>query len=48
MPFELMKLRLLNAGHSAMAYFSFLAGFEMVDTAMADPLVYKYCRNYMD
>ena len=25
-PFEMMKLRLLNAGHSALAYFSYLIG----------------------
>ena len=48
LPFELMKLRLLNGGHSSLAYFSFLLGHEMVEDAMADPLVSKYVREYMD
>lgn len=48
MPFELMKLRLLNAGHSAMCYFAFLMGHEFVDVGMKDPLVGSFCRKYMD
>jgi mannitol 2-dehydrogenase len=39
LPFELMKLRLLNASHQVIAYFSFLRGHEIVHTAMADPAV---------
>jgi mannitol 2-dehydrogenase len=34
---ELYKLRLLNAGHSAIAYLSALAGITFVDEAMAEP-----------
>ena len=37
-PFELMKLRLLNAAHSAMAYLGYLAGHEFIHQASADPL----------
>lgn len=47
-PFEMMKLRLLNAGHAALAYFSHLIGHKQVELAMADPLVRKFVRNYMD
>jgi len=35
-PYELTKLRLLNAGHSCLAYLASLDGFDLVDTAMAD------------
>jgi mannitol 2-dehydrogenase len=33
-PYEAMKLRLLNAGHSAISYSSYLMGHRYVDTAM--------------
>ncbi|WP_428523152.1 mannitol dehydrogenase family protein [Roseibium sp.] len=36
-PFELMKLRILNGGHAAIAYPSALLGHEAVHQAMADP-----------
>lgn len=36
-PFELMKLRLLNASHSALAYLGYLAGYETIADAMLDP-----------
>ena len=35
-PFEHMKLRLLNASHSALAYLGYLAGYETIAAAMAD------------
>lgn len=38
-PWEAMKLRLLNAAHSALAYLGVPAGFETVDQAIADPLL---------
>ena len=38
-PYELTKLRLLNAGHSCLAYLAALDGFERVDAAMADPVL---------
>ncbi|WP_158746482.1 mannitol dehydrogenase family protein, partial [Acidisphaera sp. L21] len=36
-PFEAMKLRLLNASHSALAYLGYLAGEETIASAMRDP-----------
>jgi len=39
---ELYKLRLLNAGHSAMAYLAALAGITFVDEAMARPEVRRF------
>ncbi len=35
-PFEHMKLRLLNASHSALAYLGYLAGYETIAATMAD------------
>jgi mannitol 2-dehydrogenase len=36
-PYELMKLRLLNAGHQALAYLGCLAGYRLVHEASQDP-----------
>jgi mannitol 2-dehydrogenase len=47
-PYELMKLRLLNAGHQAMAYFGRLCGHELVHEAARDPLLNAFLREYMD
>jgi mannitol 2-dehydrogenase len=47
-PYELMKLRLLNAGHQALAYFAALAGFEFVHEAAQDPLFQAFLLGYMD
>lgn len=41
-PYELTKLRLLNAGHSCLAYLAALDGFERVDEAMADPALRQF------
>ena len=38
-PYELMKLRILNGGHAAIAYPGALLGHHFVHDAMADPLV---------
>jgi fructuronate reductase len=35
-PYENMKLRLLNASHSALAYLGYLAGYETIADAVAD------------
>jgi fructuronate reductase len=35
-PYELMKLRLLNGAHSSLAYLGYLAGYETVSDTMAD------------
>ena len=48
MPYELMKLRLLNAGHQALAYFGYLAGYRFAHEAMADSLIRGFVRAYMD
>ena len=37
-PYELMKLRLLNASHQALAYFGYLCGYRLVHDAAQDPL----------
>jgi mannitol 2-dehydrogenase len=39
---ELYKLRLLNAGHSAIAYLSALAGFTYVDEAVSNPEMHAF------
>ncbi|MCX2725569.1 mannitol dehydrogenase family protein [Roseibium salinum] len=38
-PYELMKLRILNGGHAAIAYPGALLGHHFVHDAMADPLI---------
>ena len=47
-PFELMKLRLLNGAHSSLAYLGYLAGYETVSDAMADPNMAAFIRRLMD
>ncbi len=47
-PFEHMKLRLLNASHSAMAYLGYLAGHETVAETIADPAFARFVRALMD
>ena len=47
-PYELMKLRLLNASHQAMCYFGYLAGHRYAHEAAADPLIASFLRRYMD
>lgn len=42
-----MKLRLLNGAHSALAYLGYLAGFETVADAMADPALAAYVARFM-
>ena len=46
-PYELMKLRLLNAGHQAVAYFGHLMGYEYVHDAARDPVFADYLLRYM-
>lgn len=41
-PYELMKLRLLNAGHSCLSYLAALAEIETVDEALAAPWIHQY------
>lgn len=47
-PYEIMKLRLLNAGHSCLAYLAALAGIETVDGAMANEKITRYVRAFLD
>ena len=47
-PYELMKLRLLNGAHSSLAYLGYLAGYETVAQAMADPVFARFARDVMD
>jgi len=47
-PYELMKLRLLNAGHQALGYPAYLAGYRLVHEAAQDPLFAAFVRGYMD
>ena len=47
-PYELMKLRLLNASHQALCYFAYLAGYRLVHDAAGDPLFAEFLRQYMD
>ncbi len=47
-PYELMKLRLLNAGHQALAYFGYLMGYRLVDETARDALIARLLLDYMD
>lgn len=47
-PYELMKLRLLNCTHQAMAYFGHLAGYTYAHEAVADPAIRRLLTLYMD
>ena len=48
LPYEKMKIRLLNAGHQAIAYVGMLMGYALVNEAMEDPLIRKFARKMMD
>jgi mannitol 2-dehydrogenase len=47
-PYELMKLRLLNASHQGLAYFGRLCDYTYVHEAAQDPLFRAFLRRYMD
>ncbi len=47
-PFEAMKLRLLNASHSAFAYLGFLAGHEFIYQVAAQPAFVTFMRRFMN
>jgi mannitol 2-dehydrogenase len=47
-PYELMKLRLLNASHQCLCYFAYLAGYRLVHDAAGDPLFAEFLLRYMD
>jgi mannitol 2-dehydrogenase len=46
-PYELMKLRLLNASHQALCYFGYLSGYRLVHEAAQDPLFARFLLGYM-
>jgi mannitol 2-dehydrogenase len=47
-PYELMKLRLLNASHQAMCYLGYLAGYRYAHDVCQDPTFVAFVRGYMD
>lgn len=47
-PYELMKLRLLNASHQALCYFGYLAGYRLVHEVAQDPLFADFLLGYME
>ncbi|MEQ5801540.1 mannitol dehydrogenase family protein [Halomonas sp. H10-9-1] len=46
-PYELMKLRLLNASHQALCYFGTLAGYRYAHEVCRDPLFVDFLLDYM-
>ncbi len=47
-PYELMKLRLLNASHQALCYLGYLAGYRYAHEVCADPLFTDFLLRYME
>jgi mannitol 2-dehydrogenase len=47
-PYELMKLRLLNASHQGLCYFGYLAGYRAVHDVARNPLFADFLLRYMD
>jgi len=47
-PYETLKLRLLNAGHSTLAYLAALRGIEFVHQVMQDPLFARFLQRFHD
>jgi mannitol 2-dehydrogenase len=47
-PYELMKLRLLNASHQALCYFGYLSGYRLVHEVTQDQLFADFLLAYMD
>ncbi len=47
-PYELMKLRLLNAGHQALGYLGYLSGYRYAHEVAGDPLFSRFVLDYMD
>ena len=46
-PYELMKLRLLNASHQALCYPGYLVGYRLVHEVTTDPLFDRFLMDYM-
>lgn len=47
-PYETMKIRLLNAGHSVLGLLGSIHGHETIDVCVSDPLFATYLRRFMD
>jgi mannitol 2-dehydrogenase len=47
-PYELMKLRLLNASHQGLCYFAHLAGYRAVHEAVRNPVFSRFLLRYMN
>ncbi len=47
-PYEIMKLRLLNASHQAMGYLGYLSGYRYIHEVMADQDFQAFIRRMMD
>lgn len=47
-PYELMKLRLLNASHQGLCYFGYLAGHRLVHDVVHDEAFARFLLNYME
>jgi len=47
-PYEKMKMRILNGGHSTLGYFADLLGIGLIHEAVADPQLYRLLVAYMD
>ncbi len=47
-PYELMKLRLLNASHQALCYFAYLAGYRLVPEVCQDRMFADFLLAYMN
>ncbi len=47
-PYELMKLRLLNASHQALCYLGYLSGYRYAHEVCQDPLFTGFLLSYMD
>lgn len=47
-PFEMIKMRLLNGGHSAIAYLSALLGYTYVSQALDDQLIRELLEAFLD
>ncbi|WP_131104114.1 mannitol dehydrogenase family protein [Ornithinimicrobium sufpigmenti] len=47
-PYELMKLRLLNASHQALCYLGYLSGYRYAHEVCQDPLFVRFLLGYME
>ncbi len=47
-PYELMKLRLLNASHQALCYLGYLSGYRFAHEVCQDPLFVDFLLGYME